>query len=150
MRQNIEVRVCDVCGKSAEEAADNRMIGGSPWSGWYLVEMVGGGTTLKALRGKKNWDVCGDGCLRTVAGATSHKDRLPMVSSSSMNLVLRRLYDLDAACVHVDYERFARIFDGVLNIVEEQRPPSKPPPGRLGSSRKPTAQGAGTSAEHLA
>lgn len=63
MRREIDERTCDQCGKVASEASNNRMIGGSVWSGWLRVERTGGSTGLAALqRNNGTWDFCGAAC----------------------------------------------------------------------------------------
>jgi len=66
MKLKADIRECDVCGK---KVSDNGYpnFGGSVFSGWYSVRVVGGGTSIDELQSQHSWDVCSSNCLRVFA-----------------------------------------------------------------------------------
>jgi len=64
MRTKEERRTCDCCGKDAVADLDNPTIGGHPFHGWFEIQQHGGSTQLAQLKKKRNWDLCGEECLR--------------------------------------------------------------------------------------
>ena len=56
------VKTCDACGKRLSDDGEARY-GGHPHNGWIHLNIHGGRTDLESLRKKKDYDVCGLGCL---------------------------------------------------------------------------------------
>jgi hypothetical protein len=59
MKHQVERRKCDRCGKVEEESGMH--FGGSPFSGWLLVERSDGSTRIPRSDNGP-WDFCGTAC----------------------------------------------------------------------------------------
>ena len=54
---------CDECEKQLAEAPGQTRFGSAPFTGWYSLKKLGGGTTIDQIREQKEWDFCCIDCL---------------------------------------------------------------------------------------
>ncbi len=66
MKLKETVRICDVCKKRVSDEGE-MMLGGHSHSGWFVIQRIGGGTSLRELKQENEWDVCGITCLKLLA-----------------------------------------------------------------------------------
>ena len=58
-----QVKICDNCKREVSDRGE-KWVGGHPHNGWYSVSLHGGGTSIEALKRKRQYDFCCEKCMK--------------------------------------------------------------------------------------